>query len=93
MSSIQAYKAHKQEGTLVSKGHSIGTSPQASLHQWLHCMSNNQAIFLIFGNLELISISYNYDAATDVGMLGEMCRSSALLLFLTLQHKEISGDE
>ena len=74
MSSIQAYKAHKQEGTL------------ASLHQWLYCMSNNQAIFSIFCNLELIAtklffqffcnlelicISYNYDAATDVGMLGK----------------------
>ena len=32
MSSIQAYKAHKQEGTL---GHSAHL-PQASLHQWLH---------------------------------------------------------
>ena len=55
-------------------------------------MSNNQAIFSIFCNLELICnkdfffnfcnlelicISYNYDAATDVGMLGKMCRSSA----------------
>ena len=57
MSSMQAYKAHKQEGTLVSKVHkqwTLGTSSQA--------------------NLELISISYNYDAATDVGMLGKMCR-------------------
>ena len=47
MSSIQAYKAHKQEGTLVSKVHKQGvldTSSQASLHQWLHCMSNNQAV-------------------------------------------------
>ena len=33
--------------------------------------------FSIFCNLELICISYNYDAATDVGMLGKMCRSSA----------------
>ena len=35
MSSIQAYKAHKQEGTLVSKVHkqgALGTSSQASLH-------------------------------------------------------------
>ena len=42
MSSIQAYKAHKQEGILVSKVHkqgALGTSSQASLHQWLHCMS------------------------------------------------------
>ena len=37
----------------------------------------NQAFFSIFCNLELICISYNYDAATDVGMLGKMCRSSA----------------
>ena len=39
MSSIQAYKAYKQEGTLVSKVHkqgALGTSSQASLHQWLH---------------------------------------------------------
>ena len=44
MSSIQAYKAHKQEGTiaataLVSKVHkqgTLGTFSQASLHQWLH---------------------------------------------------------
>ena len=35
------------------------------------------SIFSIFCNLELICISYNYDAATDVGMLGKMCRSSA----------------
>ena len=43
MSSIQAYKANKQEGTiaataLVSKIHKQGASSnsQASLHQWLH---------------------------------------------------------
>ena len=38
MSSTQAYKAHKQEGTLVSKVHkqgTLGTSSQASLHQRL----------------------------------------------------------
>ena len=53
MSSIQAYKAHKQEGTiaattLVSKMHKQGASSnsQASLHQWLHCMSNNLADML-----------------------------------------------
>ena len=48
MSSIQAYETHKQEGTLVSKVHKQGTlgpSSQASLHQWLHCTSNNQAVF------------------------------------------------
>ena len=36
MSSIQAYKAHKQEGRLVSKVNkqgALGTSSQASLHQ------------------------------------------------------------
>ena len=74
--SIQAYKAHEQEGTLVSKMHkqgALGTSSQASLHQWLQCMSNNQAIVFDFCNLELIHRSYNYDAATDVGMLGKMC--------------------
>ena len=68
MSSIQAYKAHKQEGTiaattLVSKVHkqgALGTSSQASLHQWLHCMSNNQQYFSLCCNLELISISYNF---------------------------------
>ena len=51
MSSIQAYKAHKQEGKLVSKVHkqgALGTSSQASLHQWLHCISNNQAVFFQF---------------------------------------------
>ena len=69
MSSIQAYKAHKQEGTiaattLVSKVHKQGASSnsQASLHQLA-------GFFSIFCNLELISISYNYHAATDVGML------------------------
>ena len=46
MSSIQAYKAHKQEGTLVSKVHKQGAldrhiSSQASLHQWLTaCLTN-----------------------------------------------------
>ena len=44
MSSI----AHKQEGTLVHKQGALGTSSQASLHQWLHCMSINQAIFQFF---------------------------------------------
>ena len=41
-------KAHKPEGILVSKVHkqgALGTSSQASLHQWLHRMSNNQGIF------------------------------------------------
>ena len=47
MSSIQAYKAHKQEGTLVSKVHKQGALdrhifPSASLHQWLLCMSNEE---------------------------------------------------
>ena len=40
------------------------------------CLTTKQ-FFPIFCNLELIFISYNYDAATDVGMLGKMCRSSA----------------
>ena len=56
MSCMQAYKAHKQEGTLVSKVHKqgalLGTSSQASLHQWLHCISNNQAIFFQLYKLE-----------------------------------------
>ena len=79
MSSIQAYKAHKQEGTiaattLVSKVHtetkgifefpSIPTSV-AALH-----VKQPSGFFSICCNLELISISYNYHAATDVGMLG-----------------------
>ena len=58
MSSIQAYKAHKQEGTLVSNVHkqgALGTSSQASLHQWLHCISNNQSVFSICCNLEHIT--------------------------------------
>ena len=88
MSSIQAYKAYKQEGTLVSKVHkqgALGTSSQASLHQWLHYIAAciNQTVFFNFCNLDSISykcfgnldsISYNYHAATDVGMLGKMCR-------------------
>ena len=37
----------------VHKQGALGTSSQASLHQWLHCMSNNQAVFKFFGNLEL----------------------------------------
>ena len=37
-----------KQGAQTIKGHSIGTSSQASLHQWLHCMSNNQAIFFQF---------------------------------------------
>ena len=78
------YKAHKQEGTLVSKGHLIGPSSQASyISGCTACMSNNQAVFSLCCNLELISISYNYDAATDVGMLGKICRSSALCTLLT----------
>ena len=30
-----------------------------------------------YSNIRLIRFSTNYDAATDVGMLGKMCRSSA----------------
>ena len=88
MSSIQAYKLKhtKQEGTLVSKGHSATHLPKhpihESLHQWLHFMSNNQIAFSFFFNLELISISYNYHAATDVGMLGKMCRVPPCLFIL-----------
>ena len=55
MSSIQAYKAHKQEGKLVSKVHkqgALGTSSQASLHQWLH--DNCRIIMLINSRLQQI---------------------------------------
>ena len=54
MSSIQAYKSHKQEGTIADNNTGkqgaqtrgiFSTSSQASLHQWLHCMSNNRAVF------------------------------------------------
>ena len=82
MSSIQAYKAHEQEGTLVSKVHKQGGTRSAHLpkHPYISgstaCLTTKQ-FFPIFCNLELIFISYNYDAATDVGMLGKMCRSSA----------------
>ena len=55
MSSIQAYKTHKQEGTiavttLVSKVHKQGASlnSQTSVRQWLHCMSNNLAVLFQF---------------------------------------------
>ena len=54
MSSIQVYKAHKQEGTPVSKMHKQGalsTSSQASLHQWLH---DNCKIMLINSKLRKI---------------------------------------
>ena len=70
MSSIQAYKVHKQEETTaaitqVSKVHkqgprALGISSQAFLNQWLHCMSTTKHLFqfvLIVCNLELISIS------------------------------------
>ena len=92
LQSTQTRRNTGKQGAQTIKGHSIGTSSQASLHQWLHYMSNNQAIFSIFCNLELICnqaffpnfcnlelicTSYNYDAATDVGMLGKMCQSSA----------------
>ena len=74
MSSIQAYKAHKQEGTLVSKVHkqrALSTSSQASLHSGCTAfLTNKQSVFFNCCNLELISISSNYHAATDVGMLG-----------------------
>ena len=71
---LQSTQTRRNTGQ-VSKGHSLGTSYQASLHQWLQCMSyNNQAVFFVTLN---ISVSYNYHAATDVGMLGKMCRVSA----------------
>ena len=85
MSSIQAYKSHKQEGTiaatkLVCKVHKQGalsTSSQASLHQWLHSTSNNQAVYLICCNLELISIlcshALMWDAWEDVPIAPCLC--------------------
>ena len=62
------HKAYKQEGniattTLVRLKQDAQTrassNSQTSLHQWLHCMSNNLVVFSICCNLELISISYN----------------------------------
>ena len=44
---IQTYKAHKQEGTLVSKVHKQGaldTSSQASLHQVVHVLVTRAAL-------------------------------------------------
>ena len=80
MSSIQAYKAHKQEGTiaatpLVSKVHKqkgASSNSQASLLTSVAALHVKQpsSFFSICCNLELISISYNYHAAIDVGMLG-----------------------
>ena len=91
MSSIQAYKAHKQEGTiaattLVSKMHkqggifefpSIPTSV-AALH-----VKQPSSFLPICCYLELISISYNYHAATDVGMLGNSKMPPCLCILLT----------
>ena len=61
--------ARKNTGKQGAQTRALGTS---SKHP-LHCMSNNQAIAILFKfcNLE---IDYNYDAATDVGMLGKMRR-------------------
>ena len=53
MSSIHAYKAHKQEGTLVSKVHkqgALGTSSRASLHQWLNDNFNQVKVTTIGTN-------------------------------------------
>ena len=77
MSSIQAYKAHKQEGTLVNKVHkqvALSTLPKHPYISGCAGCLTTKLFFSIFCNLELISVSYNYDAATDVGMLGKMCR-------------------
>ena len=41
------------------------------------------SIFSICCNLELISISYNYHAATDVGMLGNSKMPPCLCILLT----------
>ena len=75
MSSIQAYKAHKQEGTiatttLVSKVHKQGASSnsQASLHQWLH---DNIVGYARLQQIEKKLLGcLTCSAATDVGMLG-----------------------
>ena len=87
MSSIQAYKAHKQEGTGKQGAQTRGTrSAHLPKHPYISgctaCLTTMQ--FFNFCNLELISISYNYDGATDVGMLGKMCRSSAPCLYTLL---------
>ena len=85
MSSIQAYKVPKQEGsmaarTLVSKVHKQG----ALSHVTSQCIFpsiptsvaalrvNNQAVFFYLVLLESISVSYGYNAATDIGMLGKI---------------------
>ena len=81
LQSTQTRRNTGKQGAQTRPGHSIGISSQASLHQWLHCMSNNQANFC---KLELICISYNHDAATDVGMLRKICRSSSPALFVHL---------
>ena len=57
----------------VHKQGALGTSSQASLHQWLHCMSKNQTFFNTFCDLELISISYNYYAVTEHHNLCKKC--------------------
>ena len=88
MSSIQAYKAYKQEGTLVSKVHkqglgALGKFPSIPTSVAALAACIDQTVFFNFCNLDRISykcfgnldsISYNYHAATDVGMLGKMCR-------------------
>ena len=58
--------------TLVSKVHKQGASSNSQAYTSVTALHVKQPsrFFSICCNLELISISYNYHAATDVGMLG-----------------------
>ena len=61
------------KGQFSTSHHSA--SSQASLHQWLHCMSTTKQFFVL---LKSITISYSYHAATDVGMFGKINYSDVM---------------
>ena len=74
-----AYKAHKQEGTIAATTCTgkQGAQTRGTRYIFPSIPTSVAALhgsFFPFCNLELISISYNYHAAADVGMLGKMYR-------------------
>ena len=63
-----------------TRGHSAHLPKHPYISGCTSCLTTK--LFSNFCNLELISISYNYHAATDVGMLGKMCRVPPCLYIL-----------
>ena len=79
MSSIQATKhTNKKEHWYKQSAQTRALGKHLYISGYTACLTTKQ-FFFNFCNTELISIAYpnyNYHAASDVGMLGKMCRVS-----------------